>query len=72
MGERDNNAEWHRRQNTRLSRLAGNLALHFTTGHEVVQTPEYNAEFQEFLWQQHVRAEHDKFDPPEYSDHRFC
>ena len=71
MSETNNNAEWHKRHQERLARLASEMGRMFTPGHDVAQTPEYNAEFQEFMWQQHVKAEHDKFDPPDYSDHRF-
>lgn len=67
-----NNAEWHKRHQERLARLAAEMGRMFTPGHETPQSPEYEAVRAEYLWEEHMKAEHDKFDPPFYSDHRFC
>lgn len=65
------NREWHTVQNERISRIASEMAKLFIPGHNVSQTPEYESWRQKYLWEQHIKAEHDKFEPPEYSDHLF-
>lgn len=67
----DNNAEWHKRQNERIARIAKEMGRLFAPGHESQQSVSYEAKEQELLWLQHEKAEHDKFIPPDYSDHRF-
>lgn len=66
MNERQ---EWHKAQNEYISRIAAEMGKLFTSGHNVEQTPEYEAWRQKYLWEQYVKAEHDKFDPPDYGDH---
>lgn len=68
--EKPNNAEWHKRHQERLARLAAEMGRMFTPGYETAQTGLYEATRQEYLWELHVKAEHDKFLPPEYGDHR--
>ena len=68
--EKPTNAEWHKQHNERLARLAAEMGRMFIPGHETPQTSLYEATRQEYLWELHVGAEHDKFDPPEYGDHR--
>lgn len=71
VSERNNNAEWHRHQDERIARVAKEMGRLFTPGHETPQTGLYEATRQEYLWELHVKAEHDKSVPPHYSDHRF-
>ena len=65
-----NNAEWPKRHQERLARLAAEMGRMFIPGHETPQSAEYQALNAEYLWELHVKAEHDKFVPPEYGDHR--
>jgi hypothetical protein len=55
----------------RISLLAAEMAILFTPGHNTTQSPEFEAKRAEYLWEEHVRIESDKFDPPYLSDHRF-
>lgn len=66
------NKRWHQEQNTELSRLALQMALTMHQGYDAQQPPEYIEAQRGFLWAMHVLAEHDKFEPPEYGDHRNC
>lgn len=69
--ETPTNAEWHKRHQERLARLAAEMGRMFTPGHETPQTGLYEATRQEYLWELHVKAEHDKLgDKPHYGDHR--
>ena len=40
----------------------------FTYSHDAVQTPEYNALYEEYMDLQSHKAQHDMFEPPQYKD----
>lgn len=62
------NGEWHKAQNERISRIAAEMGRLFTPGHNVSQTPEYEAWRQKYLWAEHEKVEHDKFVLTDRSD----
>ena len=68
--ETPSNEEWHKAQSARISQLAAEMVKLFVLDYKTLQSDEYEATRQEYLWQEHVKSEHDKFDPPEYGDHR--
>lgn len=61
--------EWHYETAVRLSRLAIAMTQAFTTGHEAVQTEEYEQLREAYLQLEADKKEHDRFDPPEYKSH---
>ena len=56
----------------RVARCAVEMGKLFISGHDAEQTSEFLEAQRGYLWAQHELNESEKFDPPFYSDHRFC
>lgn len=53
-----------------MAHIADGLAELYVPSFDAQQPPEFIESQRGFLWAMHVYAEHDKFEPPEYGDHR--
>jgi len=63
-------SEWHKQHREQMAHIAEGLAELYNPSFEAQQPPEFVEAQRGFLWAMHVYAEHDKFKPPEYGDHR--
>lgn len=59
---------WHYEQNVRINRLAHDMVAHFTPGHDVEQTIEYEAIRRNYLRQTLIKGWHDTgyIPPPDH------
>ena len=66
------NEQWHKAQNERLSRIATEMGRLFTPGHDVLQTPEYEAVRKDYLQSMCDQRWHDYCMPPLEKSHLAC
>ena len=62
--------DWHKAHNRRINRMAAEMVKLYRLDFRMPQSAEYEALRAKYLWAEHEKAEHDKFDPPFYGDHR--
>lgn len=53
-----------------INRLAQKMSAEFQLGHTAMQSPEFQEAQRGYMWKQHELNESEKFDPPEYGNHR--
>jgi len=61
---------WRHEKSLHVARLATRMVQLYHLDFNTPQSPEYEAVAYEYLWQSYELAEHDKFEGPDYGNHR--